>query len=215
MVGDKENLLKIVRQRFPEIAEKGLQEEIAEVGQLMHFNAGELIMDFGTYIRLVPLVISGSIKVLTQDEEGNELLLYFLEAGQSCSMSFTCCMTHKKSIIKTVAEDKTTLIGIPIQYMDPWMSKYQSWKNFVMLSYDQRMREFVQTIDAIAFRKMDERLLDYLNKKAIASGSLVFEVTHRDIASDLHASREAISRLLKALEKDGRVKLSRNKIELL
>ncbi|RMG84246.1 MAG: Crp/Fnr family transcriptional regulator [Bacteroidetes bacterium] len=215
MVFETDNIHQILRQRFPQIAERGLQDEIAEVGKIMHFRAGEVIMDFGSYIRMVPLIINGIIKVMREDAEGRELLLYFLDAGDTCSMSFTCCMMHKKSIIRTVAEEDVSLIGIPIRYMDEWMTKYQSWKNFVMTSYDQKMTELVETIDSIAFKKMDERLWDYLTKKSNAQGSPLIQSTHQQIATDLNASREAVSRLLKQLEKMGRVRLGRNEIELL
>ena len=209
------NILSLLRSHFPQIAEKELQEEIATLGNIIHFKAGELIMDFGSYIKLVPLVVTGSIKVVRQDEEGHELFLYYLEAGQTCSMSFTCCMMNKKSIIRTTAEDDTTLIGIPIKYVDKWMSDYQSWKNFVMLSYDNRMTELVKTLDSIAFKQMDSRLLEYLKKRAKATQSNIIHSTHQEIAYDLNASREAISRLLKQLEKLGKVELSRNQIALL
>jgi CRP/FNR family transcriptional regulator, anaerobic regulatory protein len=204
----------LLRQHYPHLAELELQEEIARVGQLLHFSAGEVIMDVDNYIKLVPLVIEGSIKVVREDEDGKELFLYYLNSGDTCSMSFTCCMMDKKSSIRTVAEEPTTLIGIPIRYVDQWMTKYQSWKNFVMRSYDDRMLELVRTIDNIAFKKMDERLLDYLHKKASATQSKVIQATHQDIAYDLNASREAVSRLLKQLERSGAVQLGRNKIEL-
>jgi CRP/FNR family transcriptional regulator len=204
----------LLRQHYPHLAELDLQEEIARVGQLLHFSAGEVIMDVDNYIKLVPLVIEGSIKVVREDEDGKELFLYYLNSGDTCSMSFTCCMMDKKSSIRTVAEEPTTLIGIPIRYVDQWMTKYQSWKNFVMRSYDDRMLELVRTIDNIAFKKMDERLLDYLQKKASATQSKVIQATHQDIAYDLNASREAVSRLLKQLERSGTVQLGRNKIEL-
>lgn len=215
MITSTDDIQGLLRQHFPQIAEKSLQDAIIEVGKVMHFRAGEVIMDFGSYIRLVPLMIEGSIKVIREDDEGNELFLYFLNPGETCSMSFTCCMMHKKSIIRTIAEDNVTLIGIPIQYMDEWMTKYQSWKNFVMTSYDHKMHELVKTIDTIAFKKMDVRLLDYLNKKTKAQNSKVIHTTHQNIAYDLNASREAISRLLKQLEKMGSVRLGRNEIELL
>lgn len=204
----------LLRQHYPHLAELELQDEIARVGQLLHFSAGEVIMDVDNYIKLVPLVIEGSIKVVREDEDGKELFLYYLNSGDTCSMSFTCCMMDKKSSIRTVAEEPTTLIGIPIRYVDQWMTKYQSWKNFVMRSYDDRMLELVRTIDNIAFKKMDERLLDYLHKKASATQSRVIQATHQDIAYDLNASREAVSRLLKQLERSGAVQLGRNKIEL-
>ncbi len=209
-----DNMLQLVRTHFPQIAEKKLQEELVAVASLHHFKAGEVIMDYGSYIKMVPLVIKGSIKVLREDEEGNELFLYFLQEGQTCSMSFTCCMMNKKSYIRTVAEDDTTVIGIPIRYVDEWISKYQSWKNFVMLSYDNRMLELVKTLDYIAFKKLDERLIDYLVKKSNAINSRVINVTHQEIADDLNASREAISRLLKQLEKMGRVELGRNQVKV-
>lgn len=209
-----EQILELVRKNFPNIAEKALQEEIATVGKLTEFSAGTVIMDVGQYVKLVPLVIEGAIKVSREDEEGHELFLYYLQGGQTCSMSFTCCMMNKKSEIRTIAEENTKMIGIPIRYVDEWMTKYQSWKNFVMQTYDFRMMELVRTIDSIAFHHMDERLLAYLDKKAQATHSKVINATHQEIAYDLNASREAVSRLLKQLENDGRVKLGRNKIEL-
>ena len=210
-----QEILKLVRKQFPQIAERTLQEEIATVGKLMSFEAGEIIMDFGAYVRMVPLVLEGSIKVAREDEEGHELFLYYLHPGETCSMSFTCCMMNKKSEIRTEAEEKTLIIGIPTRLADEWMTKYMSWKNFVMSSYDQRMLELVYTLDSIAFKKMDERLVDYLEKKASAVNSQVLSATHQEIAYDLNASREAISRLLKQLEKEGIVKLGRNRVELL
>lgn len=208
------DIRSLVRRHYPQIAEPRLQEEIAEVGTLMHFKAGEIIMNYGSYVKLVPLLIDGSIKVSREDESGHELFLYYLQSGETCTMSFSCCMMNKRSEIKTIAEDDTTIIAIPIRYVDEWMTKYQSWKNFVLLSYDQRMLELVQTIDNIAFKKMDERLLDYLEKKAGTLNSKLIHTTHQEIAYDLNASREAISRLLKQLEKEEQVKLGRNKIEL-
>ena len=207
-------ILDLVRRQYPQIAEIGLQEEIAHVGQIMQFKAGETIMDFGSYVRLIPLVIEGSIKVIREDADGNEIFLYYIRPGEACTMSFTCCMMKKRSEIRTIVEDDTLIIGIPIKYMDDWMSRYQSWKNFIMISYDNRMMELIKTIDNIAFKKMDERLLDYLEKKSQALKTDTISVTHQEIAYDLNASREAVSRLLKQLEKDGRLKLGRNKIEL-
>ena len=209
------SILQLIQQKYPQIAELKLQEEIAAVSKIMRFKGGETIMDYGSYVRYVPLILEGNIKVSREDEDGNELFLYYLNPGETCSMSFTCCMMNKKSEISTMAEEDTMVIGIPIQYMDTWMSKYQSWKNFILSSYDARMTELIKTIDCIAFRKMDYRLLSYLQKKAEATGINIIQATHQKIASDLNASREAISRLLKQLEKDKVVKLGRNKIELL
>ncbi|MEQ8707225.1 MAG: Crp/Fnr family transcriptional regulator [Phaeodactylibacter sp.] len=208
-------ILSLIRQHYPQLAERNLQEEIAKEGTIMHFKSGSMIMDFGAYVKIMPLIIKGSIKVSREDEEGNELFLYYLTPGETCSMSFTCCLMDKKSEIRTVAEEDTTLIGIPTRFMDEWMSRYPSWKNYVMTSYDNRLLELVRTIDSIAFKKMDERLLEYLEQKAKANNNRTLSATHQEIAYDLNASREAVSRLLKQLERDGVVKLGRNRIELL
>ena len=207
---------RILHQKFPQIAEKHLQEEIAEFGKIIEFKAGEVIMDYGSYVRMVPLIIEGSIKVSREDEEvGKELLLYFLNGGDTCSMSFTCCMMDKKSAIRTEAIEPTKLIGIPIKYVDSWMTKYQSWKNFVMMSYDSRMLELVKVIDNIAFHGLDRRMEKYLQDLTQSKGNKTIMMTHQEIADDLNVSREAVSRLLKKLEHLNVVQLGRNQITLL
>lgn len=208
------NLPEDFKKTFPQIAEAALQQSILDHGRVYTFQEGEVIMDIGQYVKIVPLVLKGLIKVSREDEEGRELFLYYLHPGDSCTMSFTCCMMNKKSEIRTVAEEKTILLGVPIRFMDEWMTKYQSWKNFVMQSYDNRMMELVKTIDSIAFKKMDERLFEYLEAKSKAFQTKELSVTHQDIAFDLNASREAISRLLKKMEKEGMLILGRNKINL-
>ncbi len=209
-------ILALVHRHFPQLAERALQDEIAEGGQVFHYQAGEVIMDFESYVKMVPLIVEGSIKVTREDErDGKEMILYFLGPGETCSMSFTCCMMNKKSQIRTQAVEDTTLIGIPIRYMDAWMSRYQSWKNFVMQSYDAKMMELVRVLDSVAFEDMDRRLQKYLRARAESTGTKEILVTHQEIASDLNASREAISRLLKKLENIGEVELGRNRIKLL
>jgi CRP/FNR family transcriptional regulator, anaerobic regulatory protein len=210
------DIASILHQHFPRLAERGLQEEIAEVGKIMHFRGGEIIMDYGSYIKMVPLIIKGSIKVTREDDEdGREILLYFLSAGDTCSMSFTCCMMNKQSVIRTEAVEDTTIIGIPIQFVDRWMSQYQSWKNFIMTSYDNRLLEMVKVIDSIAFNNMDTRLQDYLLARQASTGSATIQATHQEIANDLNASREAVSRMLKKMENMGKVELGRNQVRML
>ena len=209
-----DQILQLLKQKYPQIAEKPLQEEIATVGKLMHFKAGQVIMDVGSYIKVAPLTIEGTIKVSREDEEGNELFLYYLRPGQTCTMSFSCCMMQKKSEIRTIAEEEALVIAIPVRYLDEWMTRYQSWKNFVMNAFESRMMELIRTIDDIAFHRMDERLLNYLKKRAEISGSRLILATHQEIAGDLNASREAVSRLLKQLEVEKIVKLGRNRIEM-
>lgn len=210
----RDSLIPEIRQAFSVLNDQHLLQEIANHGRCMKFKAGEVIMDYGEYIRMVPLVLEGSIKVMRENEEGEELFLYYLNSGESCSMSFSCCMADKRSSIRAVAEEDTRILGIPVRFVDEWISKYPVWKNFVMRSYDQRLVELINTIDTIAFKRMDERLWEYLDQKSFTLNTKEIQTTHQQIAWDLHASREAISRLLKQLEKMGKLTLGRNKITL-
>lgn len=211
-----QEIFDLIHSNFPQLSELALQKEIAQVGKFNHFKSGEVILNFGSYIKQVPLLVEGAIKVTREDEEdGRELLIYYLYAGETCSMSFSCCLMNKRSDIRTTAEDDSTIIAIPLKHVEEWMSKYPSWRNFVMRSYDTRMHEMIRTIDTIAFKKMDERLLQYLHNRAEAHQSKVIQSTHQEIADDLNASREAISRLLKKLEKEGVVLLERNKVTIM
>lgn len=208
------NIPELLRNYFPQLSEKGLRDEIAQVGKVMSFSTGEMIMDYGSYIKLIPLVLQGSIKVTREGDDGEEIFLYYLQGGDACTMTFTCCMRDKQSAIRTIAEDETQIIAIPTRYMDEWMMKYPTWKNFVMTAYDRRMLELIDTIDQIVFKKLDERLLDYLRKKARATGQKTLQTTHQDIAADLNVTRESISRLLKTMEKQQLLELGRNQITL-
>ena len=136
---DNALLLNYIRTEYPQLAEKSLQDEIASVGKVVTFKNGDIILDIGSYIKSMPLIISGLIKAVREDSEGNEIFLYYLAGGETCSMSFTCCLMNKKSEIRTIAEEDTLLIAIPSKYMDEWMSKYASWRNWVMKSYELRM----------------------------------------------------------------------------
>jgi CRP/FNR family transcriptional regulator len=124
-------------------------------------------------------------------------------------------MANKRSEVRTVAEDDTTVVAIPMEYVDRWMTRYPVWKNFVMKAYDDRMFELIKTLDSIAFKNMDERLWEYLETRSRAQTNGILNITHQEIATDLFASREAISRLLKKLEQDGRISLGRNVIHIL
>ena len=200
---------------YAHLFENELLEEISEVGVQKHVAEGEKLMEIGQYVTAMPLLISGAIKILREDKDGDELLLYFLEKGDTCAMTLSCCMGQTKSEIRAIAELDTELIMIPIQKMEEWTAKYKSWRNFVFESYHTRLMEMLDTIDSIAFLNMDERLLKYLSDKVKITKDSIINSTHQDIAYELHTSRVVISRLLKALENRGKIKLHRNKIEVL
>lgn len=200
---------------FSNYFEQPLIDEIMEVGKLMEVPAGETIMDIGQYIRNIPLLLSGAIKVLREDEEGDELLLYYLEQGETCSVTMACCMGHTKSEIRAITETDVRIIMVPVQKMEEWMGKYQGWRNYVFDSYHNRLNELLQTVDSIAFKNLDQRLVDYLKKKVEVTNDDKIRSTHQEIAYDLHTSRVVVSRLLKKLEKMKKVKLHRSYIHVL
>jgi len=206
----KEELLATFSNHF----EKPLIDEILEEGRLMEVPAGETIMDIGQYIRSMPLLLSGAIKVLREDEEGDELLLYYLEQGETCSVTMACCMGQTKSEIRAITETDTRLVMVPVQKMEEWMGKYKGWRNYVFESYQNRLNELLQTVDSIAFKNLDQRLVDYLKKKVEVTNDNQIRNTHQEIAYDLHTSRVVVSRLLKKLEKMKKLELHRNYIQI-
>ena len=206
---------ELLKQTYGLLFEKLLIEEIAEVSLLRDFKEGEVLIDFGDSIRKMPLLIKGAIKISREDFDEGELLLYFIEKGDTCAMTMACCLGETKSEIKAVAETNVTVVMMPISKMEEWLGKYKSWRNFVFSSYNNRLKEMLSAIDNLAFMNMDERLLNYLYDKAKINNSNHILNTHQEIAYDLHTSRVVISRLLKALENKGKINLNRAFIELL
>lgn len=205
-------MIQELTQNYAHLFEKDLLNEINQVGTFKEISEGDKMIEIGQYVRSMPLLVSGAIKILREDNDGYELLLYFLEKGDTCAMTLTCCLGQKKSEIRAIAETDAKLIMIPIEKMEEWSAKYKSWRNFVFESYHNRLNELLETIDSIAFLKMDERLLKYLNEKARISNDNIVNSTHQEIAYELHTSRVVISRLLKKLENLGTVELHRNHI---
>lgn len=195
--------------------EPALIEEMHQFGEIKNFKEGDLIMDYGKYIRMMPVIIKGTVKVLRMDENGKEILLYYLSSNESCSMAYSCCLEVKKSEVKAIAEDNVELLAIPHIKLDEWLCKYPGWKKYIMRSFNERFLELLRSIESIAFHKLDERLIAYLKEKQRLTGSSVIKASHYLIADDLATSRVVISRLLKQLENDGKILLYRNEIKLL
>lgn len=208
-------IAELLSARFASLYEPELKEEIAANGKIVSVAAGQLVQDKGAYIKTIPLVAKGAIRVMRDDDKGNEILLYYVMGGNTCAMSLTCCMSAEKSKIRAVAEEDTTMIVLPVHLVEEWMLMYQSWKNFIMLTYSARFEELLKTVDLLAFEQMDRRLLHYLEEKRQLSGSDILDVTHQEIALALNSSREAISRLLKKMENMDLVQLQRNRIKML
>jgi len=207
--------MKTISEIFVNTFEKELLEEMELYGSLVTVKAGDLILDIGQTVRTMPIILSGTVKVSRTDEDGKELLLYYVNANESCAMTFTCCMQQQTSEVKAVAEEDVEMFTVPVTLMDKWMSTYPTWKSFVMRTMQNRFHELLKTIDQIAFQKLDERLINYLKEKTKTSGSSLINISHEQIANELATSREVISRLLKKLEIDKKLLLFRNQIRLM
>ena len=205
----------LLERHYGYLFEPELLDEIEANGKCKLIKQGERLLDIGQDITVMPLIFSGAIKILREDDHGDELLLYFIEKGDTCAMTFSCCLGSGKSEIRAIAESDTELLLIPIEKMDEWMAKYQSWREFILDSYHTRMSELLETIDTLAFMKMDERIMKYLKDRAMVTNDDIIYSTHQDVARDLHTSRVVVSRLLKSLEREGKIELSRNHIKVL
>tara|TARA_B110000503_G_C7168909_1_gene423309 strand:+ start:104 stop:730 length:627 start_codon:yes stop_codon:yes gene_type:complete len=201
--------------RFRGVFEEELLNEIKEQGVVKSFEPNDVIMEIGSLIRSMPLLLSGVVKILREDESGDELLLYYLEQGESCAMTLNSCMRKAQSEIRAIAETKVDILFLPLIKMEDWSAKYKSWRDFVFDSYHQRFSELLETIDHIAFLNMEERILNLLKKKSEVRNILEISQTHQEIANDLNTSRVVVSRLLKKLEIDGFIELHRNRIHIL
>jgi len=208
-------MLTLLQDAYGFLFEKELLEDIAVSGSIRHVKAGSLIIELGDYVTGMPLLLEGAIKILRDDGDGDELLLYFIERGDTCAMTLNCCMGQTQSEIRAVAETDTSFIMVPISKMEEWTAKYKSWRNFVFISYHTRLSEMLDTIDTIAFLNMDQRIMKYLRDKAKINHDENVQSTHQQIAYDLHTSRVVVSRLLKKLELDGKIQLQRNQIKII
>jgi len=202
-------------EHFKTVFEPELIEAIHKQGKFISLRADDVLLEAGQIVRAFPLVLSGLIKVSRPDEEGKELLLYYINPGESCAMTFTCCMQQYPSEVRAVAEEDTELLALPVAVMDEWLVKYPSWKSFVMRTIRSRFHELLQTVDQVAFQKLDDRLIHYLKEKAKVTGSPLLNLSHEQIATDLATARVVISRLLKKLENDKKLLLYRNQVRLL
>ena len=180
-----------IQKHFPSF-EPALIEQLAQAGELREFPAGEMLMKTGQYFRSTMLIIDGLIKVYREDEEGNEFFIYHLQAGQACALSMICAAKHESSQIMAKTAADTTVISIPLEYMDTWMNQYKSWYYFVLESYRSRMEEMLLTIDQIAFRNMDERIVFYLKQHQKTLQSNHIHLPFTQIAQELKDRKSVV-----------------------
>lgn len=198
-----------------DIFHSDLVKEIEDSGNLKHFAAGEVIVNMDSYIKNIPVVLSGSIKVIRTEEDGREILLYYLTPGESCIVSILAGMKNETSKIKAIVEENAEIMLIPADKAKEWVKKYPDWTDFIFNLYQKRFEELLDVVNSVAFQKIDTRLLHLIKQKTQLYQSKEISVTHQQLADELGITREATSRVLKQMEKENLVILSRNKIELL
>lgn len=203
-------------EKYPLITDNNLIEEILNVGNFQQLSANEILIDLGQKITHFPLIIKGSLKIQREDSDGKEVFLYYVDSGNTCAATVSCCLSNKFSNVRALVEEDASVINIPIEYMDKWITTYPQWRTYIFQSFSNRFEDMLKAVDQLAFKKMDERILDYLNNTANLTKTNVINLSHQEIAIDLNTSREVVSRLLKQLEtEDVLQQLGRGKIELL
>ena len=203
--------MSIIPSLFPD---SRLQKEVLTHSRVKHLEPDEVLIFPGNKITFVPIVLEGTLRIVREDEEGREVFLYHLYPAETCAMAVNCCAENNESMIKAIAEDETEVLLVPADLLNK-LSGYPEWQKFINTTYSKRFAELIEVIDLIAFNSLDKKILNYLQKKKEALNSSVLVITHQQIAAELNTHREAVSRLLRAMEKKGIVKLGRNTIELL
>lgn len=199
---------------FPDF-EPPLLLEMEHFAVINNFAEDDVLIDIGETVVFVPLLLEGYVKIIREDKNDGEHLLYYLEKGAVCALSISCCFDHKKSEIKAIAETSGRVAKIPIGKMDEWMARFSGFRNFVLQSYNRRLQEMLVAIDSLAFLNLEERIVKYLRDKKQINGSRFIETTHQEMAADLNTSRVVVSRLLKKMEADKKIKINRKSIEFL
>lgn len=190
-------------------------KKLNHLGFTKEFRKGEAIQNDQSYIHAFPIVAKGTIRVMQSDEDNREMFLYYINPGETCIMSFLGGIHKEKSKVKAVAEEDSTVLMIPIDKIDQLVKEFPEWIGYIFRIYYTRFEELLEVVNELTYKKMDERLLSYLQKKKAATGSYTLSITHEQIANDLGTARVVVSRLLKQLEKEERIELGRNKITLL
>jgi CRP/FNR family transcriptional regulator len=196
-------------QASPQMISKILELSISKT-----FEEGEVILQENAHIRSIPIVTSGSIRVMRSEGDEKEILLYYIKAGESCIMSFLGGLHNDTSKVKAVAEERTDILFVPVNKVKELIREFPEWLDYIFRLYHQRFEELLEVVNAVAFKKMDERLLLFLEKKSEVTQSNILSVTHEQLAAELGTARVVVSRLLKQMEIEGLVKLGRNKITI-
>lgn len=192
-----------------------LISKLTQFSTVRNYKAGEMILDENSLIRAIPIVTRGTLKVMRTEEDGREILLYYIKPGESCIMSFLGGLHDERSKVRAEVEEDAEILFLPVEKVSLFIREYPEWLDYIFRLYHKRFEELLEIVNAIAFKKVDERLLDLLQKKKQVTGSNTLQVTHEQLANELGTARVVVSRLLKQLEEHGLLQLGRNKITLM
>lgn len=192
-----------------------MRDRLYELGTIKKYNEGDVIMNENSYIHAIPIVLQGSIRVMRVDDEGREILLYYIKPGESCIMSFLGGIHQDTSKVKAVAEEDVEILFIPIDKVNLLIKESNEWLDYIFKLYHKRFEELLSVVNDVAFKRMDDRILQYLKEKQKLTGNPDISITHQELADELGTARVVVSRLLKQMEEEGVLKLGRNKISLL
>lgn len=188
--------------------------KLHQFGIRKSYLAGDVILNENAQVNSIPIVTTGTLKVIRTEEDGREILLYYIKTGESCIMSFLGGMHNETSKVKAEVEEDAEILFLPMDKVSLFIKDYPQWLDYIFRLYHKRFEELLEIINAIAFKKVDERLLSLLHKKVELTGSHALSITHEQLANELGTARVVVSRLLKQLEESGVVQLGRNKISL-
>jgi CRP/FNR family transcriptional regulator, anaerobic regulatory protein len=198
-----------------ELFKSVLKDDVKKSGVVKAYAAGEMILNEESFIRSIPIVLKGSLKVLRTDPDGREILLYYIKPGESCIMSFLGGLHHEVSKVKALAEEDTEILMIPVDKAGEWLKEHPEWTDFMFKLYHQRFEELLELVNLVAFQKLDQRLERLILQKSNLYQNKELNITHQQLADELGTTREVVSRILKQMETQGWIKLGRNKIMLL
>lgn len=194
--------------------EPEFKEELLQHGKLLSFNKGDIIVRDGQYVKFLPIVLKGAIRVFQQSED-REILLYYVRAEETCTMSLAAAYFNNKSTSHGVVTEPTDVLIFPASLIDQWQLKYPSWNRYVMQMFRTRYDQLISSFQGVAFEHIDARVLEYLKSTARKEDSQFVNLSHQQLADELGTTRVVISRILKEYERQKKIKLFRGKIELL
>jgi CRP/FNR family transcriptional regulator len=206
------NSIEVIKKAFP-FLNQALIEEIAKHSAIQTIPADQLILKEGQYVKVIPLVLNGLIKVYSTHED-KDLLLYYIQPNESCIMSFSSSLKDEPSKIYAVTEEETTAVLLPVEMVSKWIKQYPDINTLFFMQFNMRYSELLETINHILFDSLDKRIYSYLEEKGRLTKTNPIKISHRQIASELGTAREVVSRIMKRLETEGKVKQNTNSIEL-